>query len=101
MPKITPSSTSTPILSKSIRSSVHIGVKVKRQDSAYFYALVESYEDLATRTTLDHTPGASTCIIDLITTPDQRGELESLLDRLASWVERVDLSPTSGESHHA
>ena len=58
-------------------------IRVRKQDSAFLYQLVESYDGLANFSTLTVDKGLPYRDIALHIAPDLRGEVEALVDRLA------------------
>lgn len=60
-----------------------IVVRVRKQDSAYLYQVLESYEGLANYSTLTAGKDLPYRDIALHIAPDLKAELEALLERLA------------------
>jgi len=61
-------------------------IRVRKQDSAYFYQVLESYEGLANYSTLTLEKELPYRDIVLHFAPDLRGELEALLGRLKEEI---------------
>ncbi len=58
-------------------------IRVRKQDSAYLYQLLESYEGLANYSTLTVEKDLPYRDIALHIAPDLRAEVEALVERLA------------------
>lgn len=58
-------------------------IRVRKQDSAYLYQLLESYEGLANYSTLTLEKDVPYRDIALHIAPDFQAEVEALVDRLA------------------
>ena len=61
-------------------------LRVRKQDSAYLYQLLESYEGLVGFSTLPHERDQAFRDIILHIAPDLRSELERVLERLREEV---------------
>jgi hypothetical protein len=57
-------------------------IRVRKQDSAYFYQLLESYEGLASFSTLPSEKDAPYRDIAIHAAPDLRREVEALISRV-------------------
>ena len=66
--------------------SVRKVVRVKKEDSAFLYMILESYEGITSYSTLDSKPGDAYRDLELRVPPDFVGEVEDLLGRLGDWV---------------
>jgi hypothetical protein len=62
-------------------------LRVKKEDSAYLYQVLESYEGLTNFSTLDDDKGSPYRRIALHIAPDLRGEVSTLVDRLSQEIE--------------
>lgn len=58
-------------------------IRVRKQDSAYLYQILESYEGLANYSTVSQQKDLPYRDIDLHIAPDLREEVERLIDRLS------------------
>ena len=67
-------------------SEGQIVVRVRKQDSAYLYQVLESYEGLANYSTLPAAKDLPYRDIALHLAPDLRRDLEALLVRLAAEI---------------
>ena len=64
-----------------------IVIRVRKQDSAYLYQVLESYEGLANYSTLGSGKDLPYRDIALHLAPDLRGDLEALLERLGKEIQ--------------
>ncbi len=66
-------------------------IRVRKQDSAFIYHLLESYEGIASYSTLDSPPGSSYCDLELSIPAGFAEDVERLLSELGDKVyERTD-----------
>lgn len=61
-------------------------VRMRKEDSAFFYALMESYEGIAAYSTLDSPPDTPHRDLELQVPPDFVIEVDNLLSELKDWV---------------
>jgi hypothetical protein len=61
-------------------------IRVRKQDSAYVYQVLESYEGLTNYSTIPSPKGTPHCDIQLHIAPDLRGHVEDLITRLATEI---------------
>lgn len=73
-------------------------IRVRKQDSAYFYQLLESYEGLTNYSTLTEGKGLPYRDIRLHFSPDQLPLLESVLRRIGEEIPLEKVEPGHGES---
>ena len=66
-------------------------IRVRKEDSAYIYALLESYEGISSYSTLAHPPGAPYRDLELQIPESFVQEVDDLLKRLGELV--YDLDP--------
>ncbi|MCM2322183.1 MAG: DUF4911 domain-containing protein [Oligoflexia bacterium] len=71
------------------RKSIFKRIRVKKEDSAFVYFLLESYEGIASYSTLDFKPGEPYRDLELRIPPDFEAEVESLLASLGDLVYRL------------
>ena len=62
-------------------------IRVKKQDSAYLYQILESYDGLANYSTLQSERESAYRDIALHIAPDFREDVIKLIDRLATEIE--------------
>jgi hypothetical protein len=65
-------------------------IRVKKEDSAFVYAILESYEGIAAYSTLDFKLGDPHRDLELLIPPDFVGEVESLCKRLGDMVYAIE-----------
>lgn len=70
--------------------SVKKVIRVKKEDSAFVYFIFESYEGIASYSTLDSKPGDAYRDLELRIPPDFVEEVDELLTRLGSLVYLID-----------
>jgi predicted KAP-like P-loop ATPase len=68
-----------------IRSEIR-KIRVKKEDSAFVYFILESYEGVTSYSTLDFEPGDAHRDLELRTTSDFSKEVDDLLKRLGELV---------------
>ena len=66
-------------------------IRVRKQDSAYLYQILESYEGLANYSTLPFEKGDSHRNIALHLAPDALPEIKALLERLKMEISLLEL----------
>jgi len=64
-------------------------IRVRKEDSAYVYFILESYEGITSYSTLDHRSGALYRDLELSIPPDFLSETEALLERLGDLVHEL------------
>jgi hypothetical protein len=69
--------------------SVFKTIRVRKEDSAFVYFILESHEGLASYSTLAHQPGDAYRDLELRIPPDFLAEVESLLQRLGEMVYEI------------
>ena len=67
-------------------------LRVRKEDSAYLYQVLESYEGLTNYSTLHREKGHSHCEVVLHLAPDLRTQVEILVENLRSEIEIEVLS---------
>lgn len=73
--------------------SVFKTIRVKKEDSAFVYFILESHEGLASYSTLPHQPGDAYRDLELRIPPDFVAEVEGLLQRLGEMVYEIPKNP--------
>lgn len=76
--------------SKGCRSSVRKRIRVRREDSAFIYNILESHEGITAYSTLPHRQGDLSRDLELYIPPDFLGEVEEVLKRLGDLVYELD-----------
>ena len=66
--------------------SERIVIRVKKEDSAFVYFILESYEGIASYSTLDFKTGDAHRDLELRIPPDYLTEVEALLKQLGEMV---------------
>ena len=66
--------------------SIFKKIRVKKQDSAFVYFILESYEGITSYSTLDHRPEDPHRDLELRIPPDFLAEVEELLRDLGEMV---------------
>jgi hypothetical protein len=66
--------------------SIRKVIRVRKEDSAFVYNLLESYEGITSYSTLDHKVGDSFRDLELRIPPDFVEDVEDLLKRLGEMV---------------
>jgi hypothetical protein len=66
--------------------SVFKTIRVKKEDSAFVYFILESYEGIASYSTLDFEPSSAHRDLELRIPPDFLGEVEELLKQLGDMI---------------
>jgi hypothetical protein len=66
--------------------SIRKVIRVRKEDSAFVYNLLESYEGITSYSTLDHKVGDSFRDLELRIPPDFVNEVEELLKSLGEMV---------------
>ena len=66
--------------------SIRRQIRVKKEDSAFVYFILESYEGIASYSTLDFQPGDLHRDLELRIPADFLVEVEELLDRLGNLI---------------
>lgn len=69
--------------------SVFKKIRVRKQDSAFVYFILESYEGITSYSTLDFQPGDAYRDLELRIPPDFVPEVEELLFRLKDMVYEI------------
>lgn len=64
-------------------------IRVKKEDSAFIYFILESYEGITSYSTLDHVPGDSYRDLELRTPPDFVSEVDQLLQTFGDLVYEI------------
>ena len=78
------------MISYSVRMrSVFKNIRVRKEDSAYVYFILESQEGITSYSTLDHKPGDRFRDLELRIPPDFVAEVEELFERLRA--EGIDI----------
>ena len=68
------------------RHSIYRKIRVRKEDSAFVYFILESYEGMTSYSTLDFKIGDNYRDLELRIAPDFLGEVESLLIGLGDMV---------------
>lgn len=66
--------------------SVWKNIRVKKEDSAFVYMILESYEGITSYSTLDHKTGDAYRDLELRIPPDFVEEVEDLLKQLGEMI---------------
>jgi hypothetical protein len=69
-----------------------IFVRTRKEDSAFVYHVFEAHEGLVAYSTLPHGVHDAFRDLELLVTPEQKGDLELLLKDLEEWVVVLDPS---------
>ena len=64
-------------------------IRVRKEDSAFVYFILESYEGITSYSTLDSRPGELHRDIELSIPPDFLGETQRLLERLGELIHEL------------
>lgn len=67
-------------------NALHRTIRVRKEDSAFVYFLLESYEGITAYSTLDSKPGDSYRDLLLLIPPDFASEVNQLLNQLGEMV---------------
>ena len=73
-----------------ISDSHTIKIRVRKEDSAFVYCILESYEGIASYSTLDHAPGSPHRDLELNIPLDFVTEVKALLERLGDLTYELD-----------
>lgn len=73
--------------------SVFRVIRVRKEDSAYVYFMLESNEGIASYSTLAFKPGDAHRDLELRIPPDFVPEVDSLLARLRGEIDVVEITP--------
>lgn len=73
--------------------SVFRTIRVRKEDSAFVYFMFESYEGIASYSTLDHKPGDAHRDLELRIPPDFIEEVDRLLTKLRGEFDVIELEP--------
>jgi len=76
------------------RHSIYKNIRVRKEDSAYVYFILESYEGIASYSTLAHRPEDPHRDLELRIPPDFLTEVDELLRSLGEMI--YELPKTSG-----
>ena len=68
---------------------------MRKEDSAYLYCILESYEGIAAYSTLEHKPGDAHRDLELLVTASFLEEVDALIKRLGDLV--YDLDPQASD----
>jgi hypothetical protein len=74
-------------------SSARRIIRVKKEDSAFVYFILESYEGIVSYSTLQHQVGDAHRDLELRIPPDFVGEVDELLQELGDII--YELGPTT------
>ncbi len=66
--------------------SIYKNIRVRKENSAYVYFLLESYEGIASYSTLDHQPSDAHRDLELRIPPDFLPEVNDLLKSLGEMI---------------
>ena len=66
--------------------SIRKVIRVRTQDSAYVYFILESYEGITSYSTLDSKPGDAYRDLELRTPPDFQTEVDEVLKNLGDMI---------------
>ncbi|MDR3606733.1 MAG: DUF4911 domain-containing protein [Oligoflexia bacterium] len=72
------------------QASVFKKIRVRKEDSAFVYFILESYEGIASYSTLPHQPGDLHRDLELRIPPDFLEETQALLRRLGDMVYELE-----------
>ena len=76
------------------RHSVYKFIRVRKEDSAYVYFLLESYEGIASYSTLDFKPVDPHRDLELRVPPDFVAEVDELLRSLGEMIYELPEKPS-------
>lgn len=76
----------TPPATRAIRKRI----RVRKEDSAFVYFILESYEGVTAYSTLAFKVGDPNRNLELLIPPDFEGEVEALLQRLGGLVDELE-----------
>lgn len=65
-------------------------IRVRKEDTAFLYFLLESYEGITSYSTLDFETGDPYRVMELRIPPDFVAEVEELLKSLGDWVHELE-----------
>ena len=68
------------------KQSIYKKIRVRKEDSAYVYFILESYEGITSYSTLDHKVGDPHRDLELRIPPDYLGEVQALLKDLGDMI---------------
>lgn len=68
------------------KQSITKKIRVRKEDSAYVYFILESYEGITSYSTLDHKVGDPHRDLELRIPPDYLGEVQALLKELGNMI---------------
>lgn len=74
------------------KEAIQRKIRVRKEDSAFIYCILESYEGIASYSTLEHRPGDSHRDLELSVPVGYINEVEDLLRRLGELVYDLDSS---------
>ena len=66
--------------------SIYKNIRVRKEDSAFVYFILESYEGITSYSTLDHKVGDAYCDLELRIAPDFLTEVQELLKELGDMI---------------
>ena len=72
-----------------LQNSIRRNIRVKKEDSAFVYFILESYEGITSYSTLDFKTGDLYRDLELRIPPDFLNEVEDLLTRLGDLVYEI------------
>lgn len=73
-----------------VMQSIRRKIRVKKEDSAFVYFILESYEGICSYSTLDFQVGDSYRDLELRIPPDYLDEVESLLHDLGELIYEIE-----------
>lgn len=76
-------------MSQPVTRSVWKNIRVKKEDSAFVYMILESYEGITSYSTLDYKPGDAYRDLELRIPPDFVQEVEAVLKRLGDMIHEL------------
>jgi hypothetical protein len=88
----------TPGVSRFVRHFLRKTIRVRKEDSAYVYFILESYEGIVSYSTLEHRVGAAYRDLELRIPPDFTREVEELLEAWKDLVVVLEPQPTETTS---
>jgi len=75
-----------------VRHSIFKIIRVRKEDSAFVYFILESHEGITSYSTLDHKPGDAHRDLELRIPPDFVSEVEELLKSLGEMIYELPAS---------
>ncbi len=71
------------------QSSIRRVIRVRKEDSAFVYFILESYEGITSYSTLPFKPGEAHRDLELMVPPDFEGDVQDVLNRLGDLAHEI------------